>query len=323
MRLAISITFFYKQDRLRYLCQVCKSLTAISPEFDLWIVTNTSNTHELDLINAVICKDSIIVTPSHLGHPFLLTWVHRDIFRSLLPDSKYTHYLYLEDDILFTDLNLAYWLRAAKQLKHTNYIPGFMRYEIDRSGIKVASDIVNRESFTEAMLVQTPDQLFIGLKQCYQAMYLLSRRQAIELLTTGAGSPDTGFWCIREKAAQGLTFWKVASGSHSRMLLPLDKDLRVHAHALIHHLPNNYALDKYSQFGKIAVGDVLLIDGTPATSDISRPKQWDTSLLLRERFRSSLILTIVYHWLLSMRLQLTLKMKSLPKPPFLPWKSRH
>ena len=72
-------------------------------------------------------------------------------------------------------------------------------------------------------------------------MYLMDKELAIEFLFSDASSPDTGIWGIREKAAQGLTYWNVPKGAHSRMLVGLDQRMRIHSHAQIHHLPNNYA----------------------------------------------------------------------------------
>ena len=70
-------------------------------------------------------------------------------------------------------------------------------------------------------------------------MYLLDKEKAMELLFTEASSPDTGIWGIREKAAQGLTFWKVPKGTYSRFVIRVTENNQVDPDSLVHHLPNN------------------------------------------------------------------------------------
>jgi hypothetical protein len=89
-------------------------------------------------------------------------------------------------------------------------------------------------------------------------MYLYDRELMLEHLSGPSSNPDFGPWSIREKAAQGLTFVNVPKGFRSRNLVPYDiKRNQIDESCFIHHLPNNYANDPHSQFGKIPVDQLL------------------------------------------------------------------
>ena len=88
-------------------------------------------------------------------------------------------------------------------------------------------------------------------------MYLLDKQLALEFLFSDASSPDTGIWGIREKAAQGLTYWNVPASAHSRIIVGLSQEMQIHPHSQIHHLPNNYADNPNSPFGKIPVDSIF------------------------------------------------------------------
>lgn len=258
MRLAIAITFFYRHSRLEYLRQICEAHQQLDTEYTTFIITNSKDENEIRLIRENACnKDLHIATPTYLGHPYLLTWSHRDIFREQISSrSSYSHFLYTEDDLLLTRQNLDYWLGAREVTKTTPFIPAFLRYEINNRGETVSTDVTEPQALTSHLL-KVGETTFVNLKQPYQGMYLMDEKLAIELLFSNASSPDTGRWGIREKAAQGLTYWNVPSGAHSRMIVGLDQTMRILSDARIHHLPNNYANNPDSIFGKIPVDKIL------------------------------------------------------------------
>jgi hypothetical protein len=227
-------------------------------EYTTHIATNTNDDHEINLIRENVCgKDLHIITPTYLGHPFLLTWSHRDIFREQISQkSNHTHFLYTEDDIMLTKKNLDYRLHARAITKSTPFIPGFLRYDINAKGVAVSTDVVKRQSLSSHLL-KFEETTFVSLKQPYQGMYLMDKQLATEFLFSNASSPNTGQWGIREKAAQGLTFWRVPRGFHSRSIVGLNQNMQIHTDARIHHLPNNYANNPNSRSGKIPVDRLL------------------------------------------------------------------
>jgi len=122
----------------------------------------------------------------------------------------------------------------------------------------VSSDVTETQALTSHLL-KVGETTFVNLRQPYQGMYLIDKELAIEFLFSDASSPDTGMpkWGIRERAAQGLTYWNVPRGAYSRMIVGLDQRMRIHSDARIHHLPNNYANDPDTPFAKLPVDEIL------------------------------------------------------------------
>ena len=259
MRIAIAITFFYRHSRLEYLSQVCAAHRELGVEYSLFVITNTSEPREHRIIEINAKHEDIkIISPKYIGHPYLLTWAHRDIFREILANQLgYTHFFYTEDDLLFTRSNMTYWLEASEKLKPTTLIPGIMRYEINCNEEIVSSDITQQHQLESTPKIIIDGSTYVSLRQPYQGMYFLDKEQAIELLFTSASSPDTGIWGIREKAAQGLTYWNVPNGAYSRIVVPITEDNQIDPRSLVHHLPNNYANDPNMPGGKILIKDIF------------------------------------------------------------------
>jgi hypothetical protein len=258
--LAIAITFFYRAERLAYLRQICSHHASLADRLATFVITNTADPLEQEqILQAVNGTDVEIITPTWLGHPYLLTWSHREVFRQCLEgDRHFSHYLYSEDDILITEANIDYWLRGMKRLESRHCIPGFLRYELDPHGVAYCADIIETTTLRATPKIRFDDgYTMVSFSRPYQGMYLLDRQQMAELLYTQAGSPDYGIWDIREKAAQGLTFWKVREGAHSRLLVGVNPSQLIDPQALIHHLPNTYVNDAGSPNGKIRVDAIF------------------------------------------------------------------
>ena len=261
-RLAIAITFFYKESRLGYLKEITKSHNNLAKDSSTFLITNTKKPNEIKKIkDHAFSRNLEILTPTYLGHPYLLTWSHREIFKKCIKEERgYSHFLYTEDDLMITKENIDYWLHGINNLKSINCIPGFVRYEINSNGAKVCTDIVNSIDIRSLPRIHFKDYTMVGFPKPYQGMYLLSEEHAIELLFTEAGSPDTGSWNIREKAAQGLTFWEFPSWANSRHFVAITDEFSINPGALIHHLPNNYALNAKESFGSLEVTKIIKND---------------------------------------------------------------
>ena len=239
--------------------RVCQAHRQLNVEYTTFVITNTSDVAETGLIREnAPSNDLHIITPTYIGHPYLLTWSHRDVFREhISKGSSHTHFLYLEDDLLFTKQNLDYWLCAREITSSTPFIPGFLRRETNNRGESVSTDVTEPQALASTPLLKAGDLIFASLRQCYQGMYLLDKQLALEFFFSDASSPDTGIWGIREKAAQGLTYWNVPASAHSRIIVGLSQEMQIHPHSQIHHLPNNYADNPNSPFGKIPVDSIF------------------------------------------------------------------
>ncbi|BDT11165.1 hypothetical protein L1F28_24940 [Arthrospira platensis NCB002] len=258
MKLEVAITFFYVEARLSYLKTVATSLALLSDNIHVSIITNDlDNHHTIRQACARLGNNVSIYVPFLLGHPYLLTWCHFEVFRrkfKLYPDI--THFWYLEDDILVTPENLAYWLDGREKLKNTPFIPSFVRYEYQTGKAeKFVTDTVAPVDLNASPSVEVAENYqFINLPTPDQGMYLLDRALAKKHFFGGSSSPDFGRWGIREKAAQGITYLEVPKGFYSRNLVGVIKQqYQLDPRCLIHHLPNNYANHPKSKFAKVAV----------------------------------------------------------------------
>lgn len=255
--LAVCITFFYVPERLAYLSQIISNYAGIARKTDIYIVTNVLDTNLVSskLPNIPAELSINFFTPTGTGHPYFLTWSHREIFRKLLHDGDVSHFLYTEDDLLFDRSNVIYWLKYRDALRNHGLIPSFIRVELHQELGWVSSDCkkpINPNKQPKRTLADGTQ--FIGMKYPYQGMYFLDRDLMDEFYNSPAMSPDFGKWNIREKAAQGLTFVNVPEGFTSRNVLLVDaKTMRIPQETWIHHLPNNYANDPNAKFGKLSM----------------------------------------------------------------------
>lgn len=259
--LAIAITVFFNPERLGYLRRITAEHLDLAGDSTTFVITNTNDPAEHRAIrDAVSARRLEIVVPTHLGHPYLLTWAHRAVFRDCLESGRdFSHYLYTEDDLLLRRDNIDYWVRGMAALARYDCIPAFMRYELTAGGDKVCNDALGPIDFDAVPKVRSGRRWMVNSPYPYQGMYLLAERHARDLLFSEAGSPDYGLatWGIREKAAQGLTFWNVPAWAHSRYFVGVTEELAIDPAALVHHLPNNYALNPVKGYGEIRLDEVI------------------------------------------------------------------
>jgi len=269
IRLVVCITFYYDFRRLIYLQKSLESLSIINVDKQIYILTNTFDSDELLSIQSLIKENTTIVKSCENGHDFLLTWSHFSLMKKNL--NEFTHFLYLEDDIEFSRKNLNYWIDAREKLKYTGLIPGFFRIEKINDFDVYSTDVIKPMSLYDCGLIDVENsETFISIVYPYQGMYLFDRELMNEFLESKDFNPDfsqnpsikswnrTNFG-IREKSALGLTYISVPAGFNSRIVLPFNFINGVlHDTCFVHHLPNNYATDKNSPFGKVNVNNLFL-----------------------------------------------------------------
>lgn len=264
-KLAIAVTFHFVPARLGYLQRIVAGFGQLADQVEVYVITNVADRFQQAQIRQCFTVNGIepmILVPALLGHPYLLTWCHRDVFRQRFEqDSTVSHFLYVEDDILVGPHNIQYWLRGREQLRRFGLIPSFLRYEQHNgTGPKLATDIIAPVDRQKLPHLTLPAQsIYLNMPNPYQGMYLLDRELMAEMIASPNCGPEYGPWGIREKAAQGVTFSNVPPGCFSRNFVGFDViSGQVDPGCLVHHTPNNYADDPQSQFGKIRIDDLLI-----------------------------------------------------------------
>jgi hypothetical protein len=197
--------------------------------------------------------------PKYLGHDYLLTWCHRELFKDLVLSftNPYSHFLHLEDDINIGISNVRYWMFYRELLEPYNLIPGFHFYETLRAK-KYSLYQTNQSKLERVPFIRLEDYFFVNLPNPYQPMYFLDVTLMKEWISSPAYSPEYGPWGIREKANQALTFWNVPQDMSSRVVFPFTRFLKPLPESEILHASNNYSMDKSSPYGKILLENILI-----------------------------------------------------------------
>ena len=257
--LHIAVTCFDPGDKAFKIIEASREWASLADTVRVSIITNNPENQSIQEFLATAKGLEVdIFSPHLLGHPYLLTWVHREIFRRSFKEERVTHFLYLEDDIYFGKDNLEYFLEGEVTLREFGLIPGFLRFEVDKRGKRFAVDVVKSASLDLLPRVLAgPHYLWVNLRYAYQGMYLMSREQFSEFLESDSFSPDHGHWGMRERAAQGLTFEKVPVGCFSRNFVGLIEGQGPDQRSLVHHLSNKYVEDEFSRFSKIPIPYVV------------------------------------------------------------------
>jgi hypothetical protein len=183
--------------------------------------------------------------------PWLLTWEHRNYLkRDLVNSNENTLFLYLENDMKFSQENLDYWINAKANLTGTLLIPAFVRVEeIVGSNQWVAIDHFGGKPsiFKNLPKHSAAEEIFVQLDNPYCACYLLDKELAAEFVNSKAfdekASRELTWWDIGARAAMGLGFVNPPTGFKSRHVVPVQKVgqyYKIQDDAKLHHLPNLY-----------------------------------------------------------------------------------
>lgn len=262
------ITVHFSADRMKYLKIMSDQFASLADVVEVYIVTNArSDSGEIEMLNQALGNKGFkyhFFTPTGLGHPYLLTWSHFDVFRRLISNESITHFMYLEDDLLITRENVDYWNESFRTLHPLGLIPSFLRIEKNQKDLQwYSSDAQEQFYFSKIPKVyKNPEYAFINLPHPYQGMYFLPRELMLEHLNSKSSNPDSGVWFIREKAAQGLTFQNVPTWCTSRNFVGFDvRNQKIDHRSFIHHLPENYAnrTPPDGKLGTIQIDQVILM----------------------------------------------------------------
>jgi hypothetical protein len=206
-------------------------------------------------------------------HPFHLTWAHKPLIEAALGDPGFSHFVYLEDDLKFTQACLSYWCRYRQALARHGLLPGFVRVEA-LNGVLYVIDQPRSVSCTNLPSIDlgesTPDPgdgrlRFVNLPNSYQGMYVLDRPLAFDHFRRSQArnplrSRGISHWGIRERAALGPILDDVPQGFLARNVVPVrtvgTDSCRLDESCLIEHLAGNYTRTR-NEFGNIAVAELF------------------------------------------------------------------
>lgn len=268
-KVLVAITFHFSRSRLEYLETVLASL-ATFPKIDIIVVTNTFNEKKIAAIQNIYKSDNnehslSIRSYGNLEHPFLLTWCHKDIIANefVKNNQGHTHFIYLEDDMSFNFDNFQYFITYREILKTQGLLPSFLRAEYHQKK-NIYTNTDNHEAFQvmSQPYVKVDDFLFVNPPNPYMACFVLDRELALEYSQSSSFDRRKCHipWQVRESAAAGLCFENIPKSFSSRYVVPVSLETRQCPKcAWIYHLPNNYALNPSTPFGKVPMDSLFII----------------------------------------------------------------
>lgn len=181
--------------------------------------------------------------------PWNLVWEHKKLIKEdFLKGNKNSLYLYIENDILFTQQNLEYWLKENELLNESQLSPSFLRVEFDHQNSQwIAIDVFDdsKISIKDCPKVSDRNFYFVQLPNSYSGLYLLNQNQLEIHLKSKAFSKlesrELTWWDLGARATSGNQFLSIPAGFTSRNVIKVEKDtLAPSMECLVHHLPNLY-----------------------------------------------------------------------------------
>lgn len=268
-KIAIVVCFYFKKKNINQLIKTCKNLKNLGQKIDVTIITNDIKKNKKIFLSRKlksVLKNFKIIN-HNIPEPNLLPWFSINIMKQKILDKSFSHFLYLEHDILLYKKNLIYWIKFRTILKSKNLIPAFLRTEKNKNNEIFIVDANNRINFKNdpKIYINSRNDGFINNKNPYQAIYLMDRDLMKEYLNGPASTVDFGFfneemrnkYPIKELVNINIAYFNIPSGYYNRYMIPFTSKKEIPDFCLINHLSNKYVNEKNSIFSKINVNELL------------------------------------------------------------------
>jgi hypothetical protein len=272
-RVLCAITFHFSDTHLGFLAAVLRSLSEFPvADLSVVIVTNTFNEEDLAQLRRLCSempsgKSAAIRSYGDLPHPFDLTWCHKAIISEEFAaggHGRYTHFIYLEDDIELSFANFCYFVEYREILRSFGLLPAFVRVEYSTAlGSLVASDAFWPVYVPVQSHICLGDTVLVNMPNPYNPLFILDVELAAEYVRSRSFDHESSralcSWGVRERAAMGLCLENVPPPFQTRYLVPVCRRTgKLQEFARISHLPNNYANDPRSPLGKLRVDELFV-----------------------------------------------------------------
>ncbi len=240
-KIACVITFYYREERKKFLERVINKLQNTSYNIDITVICNNPNTEYYYV--------------GELEHPFHLPWKHIPVMQKYYDDSSYTHFIYTEDDVVIDQNNIDYWLYHRQEIDDKRFFPGFIRVEHLQNRWYL-TDITRTYSIRD---IKKYKSNYINLPENHQAMYIMDKIMMKEYLSCPASKEYAGTGKhegILESSAEGLLYYNIPQGYYSRNLLHYSFSL-IDPNCVIHHCSDSYVCNKDVPLSKLLINNLI------------------------------------------------------------------
>jgi hypothetical protein len=242
MKLWVNVCFHYVENRLSDFNQVIETLNQID---GVKIIVNSNKNFD-DNLNIHVAEN--------LADPFHLTWEHKKYMQSFL-QSHYTHFAYIEGNILFGKRQMDYWLKTKDlfERNNMNFIPALHRIEKDFENEIYSLDCTRTINTFSKLIVE--GQEFVSIPEPYQGMFIMDKEMVEEHINSdyfNLGQKHN--YGIRESANLGNMYINVPPTFSHRMMTPLQD----FSDTFVHHITNNYINNPHSPHAKIKVENLFV-----------------------------------------------------------------
>ena len=287
-RILAAVTFHFREPRLHFLFQVVRALAEYPVDaVELVVITNVDNQTEINKIRQ-LCEPLFEILPAHQGRtksfsiesfpnlpdPWLLPWCHKYLITDnfVATNSSYTHFIYIEDDILLSYENFVYFLHYRERLKSQRLIPSFQRIEYNTVDNRLyLLDQIAVSDFSARNRVEMDGYAFVNVDYPHNAMYIMDRDLALEYVKSRSFDRELSRevqpeWGICERSAMALCFEDPPPGFKHRYVSPVNiKTLTTPCWSWVYHIANNYSADRYKPFAKTRVDHLFASEETALT----------------------------------------------------------
>ena len=233
MKITKHISFFYIEDRIKYINSIIDETNKYPYITDIFLHTNKEdlqldsfNKYNNGIFNIVYHDLSEI-------HPHKLTWQCRDLLKKQKDD--YDIFMYIEDDILVPCAAINYWMKYNKKLIENKYNLGFVRIETNNKNQEFMTDVIRKNNKT----IELDDEKYVINAFPYCAFWIYNKDEFNKYVESKFYDLNTiaSKFYIREKSAIGLHSpeW----GWYKSTIIPI-LDKKLINDCRIYHLPNNY-----------------------------------------------------------------------------------
>ena len=251
-KIIIHIAFHFIENRFQFLQSVINYISNYKfKKIDIFIDCNSEEIKKYSFLDRDKTNIDIkYLIHKNLDHPFLLTWTHRqNMYKNL---SKYDYFMYIEDDIAVPFSAIQQWKIDTEILFPFGYLRGFLRVEKSSDNVLRCTDQTTRAKIDNFSCLN--NTLYFRPSNPYQAFWIYDKSQ-MNIFVNNRCWHDGNHpsWEIRERASSGM-IW--LDQSEHKVLIPLTDRLTIPDNVLVYHLPNNYAIDTNSPFGKVPITDL-------------------------------------------------------------------